>query len=63
MGFDSNKLRQDMMDYYGTAMTAGNHMAMLDLIRAETAPPQELWEIASRSNLLTRSFENGPSEW
>jgi hypothetical protein len=40
------RLRKDLMDEYGTAMEAGNELAMVDLIEVENASPEELIQIA-----------------
>ena len=40
------RLRQDLLDEYGTAMEAGNELAMVDLIEVEKASPEELILIA-----------------
>ena len=41
-----DRLRKDLMDEYGTAMEAGNELAMVDLIEIENASPEELILIA-----------------
>lgn len=43
---DTERLRRDMMDYYGTAMFSGFPMAVFDLSRIERASDEELIEIA-----------------
>ena len=39
---DTNRLRKDMMDYYGTAMHSGSPMAQADLIHVQRASDAEL---------------------
>ena len=46
---DYEKLRKDLMNYFGTAMNF-NHMAIMDLSRVESASDDELVEIAKRNN-------------
>ena len=41
-----DKLRQDLIDYYGTAMSNGFPMAVMDLERAERASEEELIRMA-----------------
>ena len=43
---DTDRLRRDLMDYYGTAMFNGFPMAVFDLSRIERASDEELIEIA-----------------
>lgn len=46
MDLDTNKLREDLKDYYGTAMNSGFPMAVIDLGKAERASDQELIRMA-----------------
>ena len=39
---DIERLREDLKDYYGTAMTSGFSMAMMDLSEVEHASEEEL---------------------
>lgn len=43
---DADRLREDMKDLYGTAMTAGFPMAMADLSEVERASDRELADLA-----------------
>ena len=47
--FDLESLRDDMKDYYGTAMASGFPMAVVDLAKVETASPQELIDLAQQN--------------
>ena len=46
---DYEKLRKDLIDYFGTAMSC-NPMAIMDLSRVESASDDELVEIALKNN-------------
>lgn len=46
MNIDIEKLRRDLMDYFGTAMASGFGMAVMDLSRVERASDEELINIA-----------------
>lgn len=46
MNIDIEKLRSDLMDYFGTAMACGFGMAVMDLSRVERASDEELINIA-----------------
>ena len=48
---DTDRLRRDMMDYYGTAMFSGFPMAVVDLSRIERASDEELIEIAQKNGV------------
>ncbi len=55
--FDVESLRDDLKDYYGTAMTGGFPMAVVDLAKVETASPQELIDMAQDQGVdLSRYF-------
>lgn len=56
MTIDIDKLRRDLIDYYGTAM-AKYPAAIIDLSMIESAPPEKLVEIARKNgfNLLKYS--------
>ena len=51
MELDTNKLRKDLIDYYGTAMNNGFPMAVIDLSKAETASEQELIRMAEEEDI------------
>lgn len=46
MNIDIEKLRSDLIDYFGTAMASGFGMAVMDLTRVERASDEELINIA-----------------
>ena len=46
MNIDIDKLRNDLINYFGTAMASGYGMAVLDLSRVERASDEELVRIA-----------------
>ena len=46
MNIDIEKLRSDLMDYFGTAMASGFGMAVMDLSKVERASDEELINIA-----------------
>lgn len=46
MNIDIEKLRSDLIDYFGTAMASGFGMAVMDLSRVERASDEELIKIA-----------------
>jgi cyanate lyase len=43
---DGDKLKEDLMDYFGTAMFAASPMAMMELSRVENARGDDLIQIA-----------------
>lgn len=43
---DIEKLRSDLIDYFGTAMASGFGMAVMDLSKVERASDEELINIA-----------------
>ena len=54
---DYERLRNDLIDYFGTAMTF-NPMAMSDLISVERASNDELVEIALKNNFDLNKYKN-----
>lgn len=55
---DYEKLRKDLIDYYGTAVIL-NPMAMVDLLRVQNASDEELVDIAKRNGFdLTKYFKD-----
>lgn len=55
---DYEKLRKDLIDYYGTAVIL-NPMAMVDLLKVQNASDEELVEIARRNGFdLTKYFKD-----
>lgn len=51
MSGDFEELRETIKDYYGTAMTSGLPMAIIELAEVENASDDELIEIAKRIGL------------
>ena len=49
MEIDISRLRDDLEDYYGTAMFSGMPMAVVELTQAQNASPQELVDMAQRA--------------
>ena len=54
---DYEKLRKDLIDYFGTAI-AFNPMAMSDLIIVENATEEELINIALKNNFDLNKYKN-----
>jgi hypothetical protein len=48
---DGERLRRDLMDYYGTAMMGGLPMAVIDVGDVETASNEELLRLAERAGI------------
>ena len=46
---DIERLRRDLMDYFGSAMFSGFPMAMVDVMRIESASADTLIRIASEN--------------
>ncbi|MBQ1812976.1 MAG: hypothetical protein II119_03390 [Bacilli bacterium] len=56
MIIDGDKLKRDLMDYYGSA-TPFYPAAFLDVSRVENATPEELLDIANSNNVDLSSYE------
>lgn len=54
---DYEKLRKDLVDYFGTAFTL-NPMAMVDLLRVQNASDEELVDIALKNNFDLNRYKN-----
>lgn len=48
---DTEELREKLRDYYGTAMTGGFPMAVIDLGRVETMSDEELRREAEKNGI------------
>ena len=48
---DIERLRKDLMDYYGTASQSGFPMAVAELGNVESATPYELVEMAKNAGV------------
>ena len=57
MDIDVSRLRDDLEDYYGTAMFSGMPMAVVELSQAQTASPQELVDMAQRAGFDLGRYE------
>ncbi|MBQ3481578.1 MAG: hypothetical protein IJH48_04460 [Oscillospiraceae bacterium] len=49
MEIDVSRLRDDLKDYYGTAVFSGMLAAVIELTQAESASPRELVDMAQRA--------------
>lgn len=57
MEIDIEKLRKDLIDYYGTAMFNASPLAIIELTKVENASPQELINIALKNNFDLTEYE------
>ena len=57
MDIDYEKLRSDLIDYYGTALSLGFGMAIIDVIKVESASNLELIEIAKKNGFDLKEYE------
>ena len=48
---DIDRLRRDLLNYYGTAMSSGLEMAIINLSEVETASPRRIKEIAEEAGI------------
>lgn len=55
---DFDKLRGDLMDYYGTAMFNGMPMAMMDLSKVEAASDEDLEFLARNAGIDPDDYED-----
>lgn len=53
---DIEKLRKDLINYYGTAFTGGLPVAVIDLSKVEKANDSELIKIAEKSGFDLRKY-------
>ena len=60
MNIDYERLRKDLIDYFGTAMTIAFPIAMLELLKIEHATNEELIKIAIEKgfDLNNYTFQN-----
>lgn len=54
---DYNKLRSDLIDYFGTAMFNASPLAMIELSKIENATPEELIKIALNNNFDLSEYQ------
>lgn len=56
MNYDFERLRDDLMDYFGTATFSGFPMAMVDLSDVEYASENELISIAMQNGFNLNNY-------
>ena len=52
-----DKLREDLLDYYGTAMFNASPLAIIELTKIEKANNEELIEIAINNNFDLNEYK------
>ena len=52
-----DKLREDLIDYFGTALYNASPLAIIELSKVETASPQELINIALKNNFDLSEYQ------
>ena len=55
---DYERLRRDLIDYFGSAMYSGLPLAIMDLSRVENASYEELIKIALNNNFDLTDYQN-----
>lgn len=58
---DIERLRKDLIDYFGVAMFNGSPQAMIELSRVEKAGPSELINIAQNNGFDINDYIIGKS--
>ena len=53
---DVNRLRRDLMDYFGTAMFNASPLAVMDLSRVERASDMDVVKIAQENGMDLREY-------
>ncbi len=56
MNIDYESLRQDLIDYFGTAMTVGFGAAIIDISKVENASNEELINIAKQNGFNINDY-------
>ncbi len=56
MNYDMERMRKDLLDYFGTAMMSGFSMAMVDVLTIERSSDAELLKIAERTGMDIRRY-------
>ena len=56
MEINTNRLRADLKDYYGTAMFGGFPMAVMEMDVVEQASDEELVKLAEKVGLDSRKY-------
>lgn len=54
---DIEKLREDLIDYYGTAMFNASPLAVMELTKVENATPEELIQIALKNKIDLSNYQ------
>ncbi len=54
---DYEKLRRDLIEYYGSAAMSGLPMATIELIHIEKASPEQLLQYARRAGFDLRKYQ------
>ena len=54
---DLEKLRTDLIEYYGSAMPSGFPMAVIDLVEIERAAEKDLIRYAKMTGISIRKYE------
>ena len=54
---DINKLRDDLINYFGTAMFNASPLAIIELSKVEKANDKQLIEIAIKNNFDLKDYE------
>ena len=57
MDLDISRLRDDLEDYYGTAVFSGMPAAVIELSQAQSASPQELVDMARQAGFDLGRYE------
>lgn len=54
---DIERLKRDLMDYYGTAAHSGFDMAIIDVVDVENASPDKLIDMAIRAGFDIEDYQ------
>ena len=57
MKIDVERLREDLIDYYGVAAFRGMSVAMMDVFEVDEASPEELIKLAKDAGLDLRKYK------
>jgi len=57
MRIDIDKLRRDLIDFYGTAAYNGFPAAMMDVIDVENVSPEKLIQLANRAGFRLEDYQ------
>lgn len=53
---DIERLRNDLINYFGTAYTVGFGMAVVDVVKVQRATDEELIDIANECNINLEKY-------